>query len=99
MSASKKCHPRSVATRDLLLSDPKSRSLATLGMTESLLHIPLECSRSDLGPVDHAMRVHGDALGGARRWRRFGGVGDECRYRSIARAADANAALPTRALL
>src|SRR3954451_15076967 len=83
--------PRSVAKRDLL-------SAACARNDSLLLYIPLQRPWSDLGAVDHAARIRRDALGGARRRRGLVRVGDERRHRSIARAADANAALPARAL-
>src|SRR5579883_321774 len=64
----------------------------------SLLDVFLYILGTDLGAIDIPFGVRGDALGIARDGRAIGGVGDERGHGAIARAADANAALPSRVM-
>ena len=65
----------------------------------SVLHIAHESLRPNLGAVDIAGRVRGDAFGRASSRYLLYRVGNEGNYGSVAHVPDANAALPTIVIL
>src|SRR5215831_20289843 len=65
----------------------------------SVLHIADESLRANLGAVDVAGRVRGDAFGRARSRYLLYRVGNEGHHGAVADVPDANAALPTIVIL
>src|SRR5262245_12391508 len=65
----------------------------------SVLDVSHQPFGADLGAIDVAHRVGGDALGRAGPGRFLDRIGNECRHLSGLGTADANAALPAVVIL